>query len=167
MAGSKEERLEAVLEGFSGYFDIERELSGGESIFDARAIFHSRSEKYVLVKSAKLWAAEMNEYAYFKLANSLKEEDVNIWSQLAVNEGMKLVKPHREHMYSYITLIIIADSIDKEMLRVVRRQKYKKSFKFAFYGWTELHVAAIDAGTGRIYTNTEGRALEKSLGKII
>ena len=59
-------RLEAIdklCESYSVYFDVER-FEENEDLLAATCFLYVHSEKYVLVKAAKLWEADSNEYVY-------------------------------------------------------------------------------------------------------
>lgn len=153
--------LARLLDAFAGYFDIESESI--DPPFAARATFHSRSEKYILVKSATIWAMEMNEYAYFAQTDALDEQTLQGWFEQALEQGMQQVKPHREHMYSYITLIIVADSIEPAAAKALKRLRRHKDFWLALHGWMEFRIAAIDLGKSSVITNYAGKDLRKVL----
>ena len=60
---TREEALDKLCHSYSGYFDVVRhEEPKGHLV--AEAGLHIHSEKYVLVKAAKLWEADNNEYVY-------------------------------------------------------------------------------------------------------
>ena len=67
---TKETFLQKLLPSYESYFDIQHNVTIGSRQYPALAQFHSRSEKYILVRSAKIWATEMNEYAYFAFADT-------------------------------------------------------------------------------------------------
>lgn len=50
---TREEQFEKLLNAYRCYYDVTREFPVGDMVFPAMAEFHSRSEKYVLVKKAK------------------------------------------------------------------------------------------------------------------
>ncbi|MGN1018306.1 MAG: hypothetical protein ACI4PB_05790, partial [Oscillospiraceae bacterium] len=59
-------RLEAVdklCDSYSAYFDVER-FDEEDTELAATCFLYVHSEKYVLVKAAKLWEADSNEYVY-------------------------------------------------------------------------------------------------------
>lgn len=166
MENQRNELLERILNGYSGYFDVER-ISDMAADFCALAQFHSRSEKYVLTKNAKLWAAEAHEYVFFATADSL---DAFLWQKLAhsaIKSGLERVKPHSEHMYSYISLVVLASSLEPEAKREIKRTRFRKSFKFSFHGWTELRCAVIDLDGGAVVTNFGGRDMKKHLARYL
>ncbi|MEA4815525.1 MAG: hypothetical protein VB120_01510 [Lachnospiraceae bacterium] len=167
MKKEKSEILDSLLESYEAYFDIRRNVEIENLLFNAEAEFHSRSEKYILVKSAKIWAAESNEYAYFLLSDRLAPSDWSKARDAVLQESKRRIKPHKEHMYSFVTLIIIADYIDEDIRREIKRFSYQKNFLFSIHGWMEFRSAALDLSDGSIITNRRGKSLLKVLNGII
>lgn len=85
---TREEQFEKLLNAYRCYYDVTREFPVGDMVFPAMAEFHSRSEKYVLVKKAKIWGMEMNEYVYFLLADRLEPETLRHAVDLAREDGL-------------------------------------------------------------------------------
>lgn len=164
---SKEECLERLLDSYSAYFDIVRDVKAEEITFDAAAAFHSRSERYVLVKKAQIWAAEMNEYVYFSVVDTLDLETFIKLYKKALSNGLEQIKPHKEHMYSYVTLIVLTDNVTEEAAKEIRRVNYHKNYLLSFHGWMEFHTAVIQCSTGDIISNKQGKALVKSFNKLL
>ena len=159
----KQEKLEKLLEAYTSYFDITRNVTVDDVTFAALATYHSRSGKYILVKSAKIWSIEMNEYVYFSLVDRL---DVRLLSTLyenARNAGLKQIKPHNEHMYSHVSLVILADHIDEEAKKALRRLRFRKTFRLSLHGWMEFRIAAICFSTGEIISNPAGKNVRETL----
>lgn len=162
------EVLDGLLTAYSGLFNIYRkeQLPAEEQAFDARADFHSRSEKYVAVKRAQIWAYEANEYLYFAHEDALDEAGfARLW-QGALAEGRKRVAPHKEHMYSYISLVILSRDATPAVRKAVARVRARKNFKLSFFGWMELRVALIDLANGDVTTNRAGREMKKPLARF-
>ena len=55
--------MQKLRESYEYYYDIEDGDAGSGLPLEYRAEFRVRSEGYVLIKRAKIWAAETNEYA--------------------------------------------------------------------------------------------------------
>ena len=64
----------------------------------------------MLVKKAKLWDADSNEYVYIFSVPELTKELYERCKAYAYEEGMKLIDPKPGHMYSYITPVFICDT---------------------------------------------------------
>lgn len=155
----RQEKLERLLLAYKDYFDIDREVPEGEGVFCASAKFHSRSEKYVLVKKAQIWAMEQNEYVYFSELEHLDLNTLNSLFEKARDCGMAQIKPHSEHMYSYVTLIILADSIDPEAAEALKKIRFQKSFWLSLHGWMEFRIAAVDFSGSTVISNKPGKSV--------
>ena len=158
--------LDKILKSYENNFNIEK-IDNDDEIFAAKAFFHSRGEKYILVKKAKIWAMETNEYVYFSTKEISTIEELSEIVQTAYVEGMKEIKPHSEHMCSTISLIIINESISSELVKDIKKIKKHKSFKFSFHGWMDLKVVAVDLSQNQIYTNAKANDMKKMYAQIL
>ena len=113
MTEFREEMLENIIAGYSAYFDVERIEDKSVSL-KAICSFHVHSEKYVLVKSAKLWDADANEYVYLFSVPKLTQEIFEKCREYAYGKGMACIEPGPNHMYSYITALFLCDEYTKE-----------------------------------------------------
>ena len=164
---TKEHYLQKLMPSYESFFDIEYKVVIDSREFPAIAQFHSRSEKYVLVRSAKLWATEMNEYAYFSFADVPTLNEFISLKKDVLQLGLKKIKPHSEHMYSYVSLILVADSLTNEIIQEIKKTNYHKTYLFSFHGWMYLRIAAVDLSNGKVYSNHRGKELLPLLQNIL
>jgi hypothetical protein len=127
---------------------------------------HTRSERYILSKKAKLWAVEVNDYLYLFSMPMLDRGHAQTCVTFSIENALPMVKPHNEHMYSFITAVFVADEIEKDALSFIRWRRFNKSYKLGFYGSSPLKTAALDIAREKIVTNSMGRDLRKQI-KII
>ena len=120
-------------------------------------------QKYVLVKKAKLWSLENNEYAYFYLTDKLDLSCFEHIQKVALDAGMELVHPHSEHMSSLVTLVILADEIDNDAKAALKKLRFEKSFRLSLHGWMEFRIAAINFSDGEIISNRAGKDVRELL----
>lgn len=166
---TRDEILERLIKSYEAYFDIEKYPDGQKDGMPlaAHCRFYVHSEKYVLVKKAKLWEADSNEYVYIF---SVPELTLPVFEQCrdyAYEEGMKLVDPKPGHMYSYITSVFLCDSCTPEAKKALQKCRIYKSFHFSLYGWMDFHTALLICGETHAYTNRSGRANAKFMKKIL
>ena len=101
---TREEALDKLCHSYSGYFDVVRhEEPKGHLV--AEAGLHIHSEKYVLVKAAKLWEADNNEYVYIFSVPVLTKVIFEQWRAQARHHGVPRIEPGPNHMCCYITAI--------------------------------------------------------------
>ena len=162
------QRSERVLEGlkkaYTTYFDIE-EIDDGTAL-KARCDYHMRDSQYVLVKKAELWAAESHEYLYLWDAGRLDTAGVEEIFRRTLEDGEPRVKPHSQHMYTYLTAVALCGSAQPEALAQLKKLKKRREFKLSLHGWMEFRIAAVDLSNGEITVNRAGKALAKDLGRL-
>lgn len=162
------QRSERVLEGlkkaYTAYFDIE-EIDDGTAL-KARCDYHMRDSQYVLVKKAELWAAESHEYLYLWDAGVLDIAGVEEIFRRTLEDGEPRVRPHSQHMYTYLTAVALYDSAQPDALEQLRKLKKRREFKLSLHGWMEFRIAAVDLSNGEITVNRAGKALAKDLRRL-
>lgn len=137
-----------------------------DGLCKAVASYHNFMEKYVLTRKARMWAAHAHEFIYLFTTEHL---DMPAWQKINaffMENGFARMKIDNEHMYSYITPIILADVIDDDVRKLLKRFHYYKSFKLSFYGWTTVRLAALEMSTGKVVSNYQGRDVGKFVNKF-
>ena len=158
--------LETLRDSYSAYYDIFDGDAGSGLPLAFRASYSSRSEKYWLSKNIKVWANETNEHAYLFTAESFDPQTVDRCIDFVLADGLPRVKPHKEHQYTNLAAIFIADSFDKATVKHIAKRSFSKSYKFSLHGYTELLTAAVETASGRTSTNPAGRGLETYFRKL-
>ena len=164
MSQFSEQVLEGLKKAYAAYFDIE-EIDDGTTL-KARCGYHMRDSQYVLVKKAELWAAETHEYLYLWDAGHLDLDGVEEIFRRTLDDGEPRVKPHAQHMYTYLTAVALYDSADPDALDRLKKLKKRREFKLSLHGWMEFRIAAVDLSNGEITVNRAGKALAKDLGRL-
>lgn len=154
-----------LLKAFAPHYDIDA-IEDGSSL-KAACAFHSRDSQYVLSKKVELWAAEHHEYLYLFSLPHLDEAAVEEICQKTLDLGSPQVKPHAQHMYTYLTAVVLCDQADEQALRVLQKKKHRREFKLSLHGWMEFRIAAVDLSTDEISTNRAGREFKKSLRPFV
>ncbi len=163
---TREELLKKVLNSYEGYYDIER-FEEVETGLIAKCTFFVHSEKYVLLKKAKLWSADSNEHVYVYTFPKLTKELYEQCRDEAYEKGMALIDPKPGHMYTYITTLFICDESDMDAIKALNRCRLHKNFQFSLLGWMDFHTALVCVNDERIHTNGSGRDNAKFLKRII
>ena len=120
-----------------------------------------------MVKEAELWAAENHEYLYLWDAGCLDEELVDEMVRRTLADGEPRVRPHSQHMYTYLTVVTLYDSVRPEALNKLKKQKRRREYKLSLHGWMEFRIAAVDLSTAEITTNRAGKSLAKDLNRLV
>lgn len=160
------EFLELLKDSYSAYYNILPGDNDRELPIAFRADYFSRAEQYWLSKKITVWANETNEFAYIFAADSFDKDTVDKAAAFALEESLPRVKPHKEHQYSNVKLIFVADSWEEEVLKAIRKQKFEKNYKFGLHGFTMLKTAAVILPEKKAVTNKAGYELAKYFSKL-
>ena len=158
--------LERLLAAHGAWFDVSRDVNVAGRAFRALAQFHSFGEQYVLVKRVKLWEAEEHEYMLFDVRDHIDVEAARSYVEFMKNEALELVKPEPNHMSSFRTLVVIANSASDEACTLFRKTSHRKNFMWGIRGWSDVRLALIDLSKpqgSRVVCNGAAKRIRKSL----
>lgn len=158
--------LERLLAAHGAWFDVSRDVSVAGRAFRALAQFHSFGEQYVLVKRVKLWEAEEHEYMLFDVRDHIDAEAARSYVEFMKNEALELVRPEPNHMSSFRTLVVIANSASDEACSLFRKTSHRKNFMWGIRGWSDVRLALIDLSKpqgSRVVCNGAAKRIRKSL----
>lgn len=158
--------LERLLVAHGAWFDVSRDVTVADRAFRAFAQFHSFGEQYVLVKRVKLWEAEEHEYMLFDVRDRIDVEAARSYVEFMKNEALELVKPEPNHMSSFRTLVVIANSASDEACTLFRKTSHRKNFMWGIRGWSDMRLALIDLSKpqgSRVVCNGAAKRIRKSL----
>ena len=160
---TREELLEKLLKAYSHRYDIVRDVTIEGGSFPAGAIYFLRDENYLLDKKHVLSAVENHEYVYFYLTDRLEAEDLTRQIEITKQDGLGRIKPSKEHMSSFVTLVVLADEISPEAAQIIKTTKFQKNYRLALHGWMEYHIAAMECSTHSFLSNPAGKEAKKNL----
>ena len=163
MDKSPGECLEQLLNAYSHQYDVTRDVTVEGGSFPAAAHYFLRDEHYLVRRDKQFYATEQHDYTYFYLTDHLDVETLRRQIEISRAAGLKEIKPHKEHMCSYVTLVILADVIDPEAKKLIKRTRFQKNFRLALHGWMEYHIAAMECSTLSFFSNPAGRVARKTL----
>ena len=163
MEMTKQERLEKLLNAYSHHYDIERDVTLGDTCYPAKAVFFLRDENYLISKKHVLSAVENHEDVYFLIRDNLTAEELKKHIELTRDVVLAAVKPHQEHMSTFATLVVLADTIEPEAKKLIKKTRFSKYFRLALHGWMEYHIAAMEISTNSFLSNPTGRGARKIL----
>lgn len=150
-------RLSKLLDAYSHQYDIHRDVEVEGYTYPATATYYLRDENYLISKQHVLSAVEQHEYLYFYLTDHLTAEDLQSQIDLSKRAGLGKVKPHKDHMFSNVGLVVLANTIAPEAQQLIKRTRFRKNYKLTFHGWTEYQLAAMEASTNRFFSNPAGK----------
>lgn len=161
MEAQMQERLDKLLYAYSHQYDIARDVEEEGHLWPATATYFLRDENYLLTKQHVLSAVEQHEYLYLHVADHLTADDLQSLMDLSKRAGLRKVKPHKDHMFSNVGLVILANTIDPEAQKLIKKTRFRKNYRLTFYGWTEYQLAAMECSTNRFFSNPAGEGARK------
>ena len=157
------QKLDKLLNAYSHQYDIARDVTVDGGFFPATATFYLRDENYIINKKHVLSAVENYDYTYFYITDHLDDATLRQQIDLTMKVGTARVKPHRDHMSSFVSLVILADTIDEEAKKLIKKTRFQKYFWLALHGWMEYHIAAMETSTNSFLSNPAGKGAKKIL----
>ena len=158
-----QERLDKLLDVYSHLYDIERDVEIAGNSYPAAATYFLRDENYLISKQHVLSAVEQHEYVTFLLVDHLDVPTLEKHIDLTKQAGLSKIRPSKEHMFSFVTLVVLANTIDPEAQRLIKKTHFRKNYLMTLHGWMEYHVAAMEASTNRFFSNPAGKEARKNL----
>lgn len=160
--------LDQLLRKYAGTFDIDRPYSIHGKEYPAYGYFFSHTEKYILVREANMWSSDSYEHILFMEVPEVTGETLDEAYAL-VREYMEpvLVRkgeavPEKGHMYSYLTISLIADKpLSRQMQKALRRFRFEKGYRFNMRGFSQAHIVCATMEDEKVYTNYAGRRSKK------
>ena len=105
-------------------------------------------------------------FAEFSVAEVLAEpEEKALLEQIELSKkaGLSHVKPHKDHMFSNVGLVVLANTISPEAQKLIKKTRFRKNYRLTFYGWTEYQLAAYELSTNCFFSNPAGSEARKNL----
>ena len=158
--------LKVLEDAYSAYYNIIPDVDAGGLPLIFRADYFSRNERYFLLKENTIWGNETNEYCYLFSSPSFDVETVNKCIDYAIADGQPRVKTHKEHQYTNFKTVFVSDGFDDETIKVIKKRKFSKSYKFSLYGYSSLLTAAVDLSREQAFTNSAGQAQQDFFKKL-
>lgn len=158
-----EEALDRLVGSYLRYYDVVRE---DVAPFSAKAEFHAHGESYLLIKQAKMWEMDSNEYVYFFASEEPDASSVLELVETAWDEAMAKVQPGTNHRNSDVTFLLLAQTLPPETRKALKHTNRSKGYAHGLQGWSNLKLGAIELSSGKIATNRHGADLKKLLQNI-
>ena len=159
MAIERPVMLEVLKDSYSAYYTIVEDVEETGLPLAFRADYKARDEQYFFTKSAKIWANEKNEYAYIFAAASFDPETVKKCLDYAWEDMLPRVQPHKEHQCTNAKAVFLADTLDADTIKVIRKASRTKNYHFGLQGFSNLLAGGVDLSTQKTYTNAAGNEL--------
>ena len=166
MEYTREAVIDRLLKSYSSCYNIHL-IEDDQVPITARCDFFEHSGKYVISKKAELWSADNEEFLYLVNIPHLTLELYQKWRDYIHEDGMGRIHVGPGHMASFITPVFICDTCEEEARKALKKCRIYKSFHFSWYGWMNVHTAAVIREGNRVITNRMGRGNAKFMKNIL
>lgn len=139
----------------SSFFDISSPCSLSDCQFDMKAVYRERDSRYMLLKSAEIYAVKSYEYIFYKrIYENFGQEHIDIINKILRKDIHSIVELSDEHMSSVVTFIFSSDkNPDEKVIKAIKKFNFHKSFMFGLKGWANCKLMVVNSLTNDIYTN--------------
>lgn len=154
--------LDNIERKLKHYFDIQRNYIVNDYKYDLFAEYHMRSERYIALKKAVIYAMEDNEYCFINYFDQVNISRLEEYTKSLINSIDTLVDPNENHMSSIITgVIVLEEKPEDEITREIKTFKYHKGFAFGLKGWVDIRLILVAMEDKYIVTNKKGREVRE------
>ncbi len=146
---------------FERNFHIETDIEIMENKIDMLAKFSDVSGRTFITKHDVIDRFENYEYCYIKKYDTVNEEEVTAYKQFLKRIVDECITPGKDHMSTYVTGVIIGNSINDNVKKIVEKYSYSKAYSFYFRGWCDIRLVCVGLDNNEIITNKAGRKVKK------
>lgn len=166
MAFDRTDFLNVLEESYSAYYDLSKENLPDNLPVAFKADFYKRDESFWLSKKMVTWSNETNEFVYCFSKDYFDRETLDLCIQYALDDGLPRVKPHKEHQYTNIKCLFVADGFDDEAVSEIKHRKYEKKYNHMLWGYSALALSGVNLRSENVYYNPAGRDMKVYFKKL-
>jgi len=156
-----EEYIEMLRLKFERHFHIETDIVIFENKIDMFAKFADVSGRTFITKNDIIDKYENYEYCYVKKYDAVTEEEVIAYGQFLKKIVDESIEPGKDHMSTYVTGVIISDSINDNAKKAVEKYSYSRVYSFYLKGWCDVRLIYVGLDNNEIVTNKAGKKVKK------
>ena len=163
---TRETAFDKLIQGYSRYYNVQEIRENTVPIL-ARCEYFEYSEKYLLSKKAKIWEADCEDFLYLFSVEELTAETLEACRKYAWEDGLASAHIGPGHMYSYITVVFLAERADENVQNALKKCRASKSFRFSLHGWASLRAVLVTVGEDKVLTNWAGRDAGQAVSDVL
>jgi len=156
---TQDEYLENLQRKYERHFNIEKDITLFEEAIDIHARFCNISGRTFITKNDVVDRYENYEYCYVKRFDT--EEKIAAYGGFLKRIAHECIEPGKDHMSTYVTGVIIGNSIDDNAKKAVRKYSCSKAYLFYLRGWCDVRFICVDLNNNEIITNKAGKRVKK------
>lgn len=156
--------LEKLTEFYSGNFEFEYNLEAAGITVPVSAYMHNRQQKQIFGMSLKGLGPEARERIFFLKEQSFGMEAMSRLEELMAFAEREYVRPDRNHAFTFISVVVIAEAIEQDAAAMLKKYKLRKNYRSE--GWSVVRAVVFGAN-GESVCSKDGVDLKKMLQKAI
>jgi len=150
--------LDDLRRDLSANFNISQSPVKTTNRYDLYGEMNIQNTKFALVKEVKIYGYENNEYLFLRREDRLEEEDIVKELKELKHIAKDIARPHREHMSSHISLILVTTgTIPESVAKLARKFYSQKSFSFGFKGWADIYLTVLSLKDQTVETHRKNK----------
>jgi len=147
---------------YDRHFTIEKNVKVLNLPVDIYARYSDVGGRTLLTQKDIIDKFEVNEFCFIKSFHEINADDIDNFTSFLKLTTEEIVNPSRDHKCTTITGVIVSESsVDNEIIKIISKFKYTKSYLFYLHGWSDIRLIFIDLEDNKIFTNKEGRKVKK------
>ena len=153
--------IDTLKSKFEKNFSIDTDAVILENRIDMFAGFSAVSGRTFITKNDVIDRYENYEYCYIKKYDTITEEEAAAYGQFLERVVNECIDPGKDHMSTYVTGVIIGDSISNNARTVIEKYSYSKVYSFYLKGWCDVRLIYVGLDNNEIVTNKAGKKVKK------
>lgn len=151
-----------LYDRYSIYYNTSKDVIVLDEPIDIAAYFKNLQVRTFLTQNDIIDSYESNEICYVKQIEKLDSSSLTGFTDFLKKAVDNYVQPDRNHMCTHITGVIVSETdIEAELIKMIEKFKYSKSYFFSLHGWSEIRLLYINPGKKEIITNKPGKKVIK------
>lgn len=170
----RKEFIDIILNSISETFDIYHNYWFKGRKFVIYAYHYNQHEKFETTHNAKLWDSKCFEHLFFINYDNLDEKELDHLCEFATNE----IEPHfvrndnklpcKNHMYSYISFIIITRNLPSDNVREkIEHSSLRKNYLLGARGYSNIRLVCVTPSRYSVISNKYGKQISEFLIELM
>ncbi|HYE82433.1 MAG TPA: hypothetical protein VEG39_09745 [Clostridia bacterium] len=158
---TQDEYLDNLQRIYERHFNIEKNVVLFGETIDIHAEFCNIAGRTFITRKDVIDRCENYEYCYVKKLDTVTEEEIASYGRFLKKIVTEYIQPGKDHMSTYVTGVIIGNTIDDNAKKAVRKYSCSRVYSFYLKGWCDVRLICIDLNSNETITNKAGKRVQK------
>lgn len=157
---NKDKYIQQIESKLRANFHIEKDVIEDNIKFEMIARYHNISGRMFISKVDIIDQYETFENCYLKCIDVPEIKDILEYFDIMIQKS-KGINPGKDHFYTDVTGIIVAEKLPLESENTLKKLKFGKTFRLMWRGFTTVRLICVELSTGNVFSNKAGREIKK------